>query len=338
MRDRVGRLRAWTPSAATYPTATRAGGPAAGRATPITAELVRGALELERTAQGVLPHRLPAWARAQIPDDQLAMAEAQPSGVRLAFRTAATAVELDVVPDQERLRGRAAPPDGIYDLLVDGRLAGRATAPGGNVRSMDMRTGSVETRPGPVGTVRFTALPAGAKDVEIWLPHNEITELVALRTDAPPRPCPPRTPGVAAPRQLDQPRLRRREPHHDLARAGRGAGVWTWSTSGSGAARCSTRSPRATLRDTPGRPDQRQDRHQPRQHRPDAAARLRSGGARLPRHDPRGAPDHAAAGRLAPAVPDPRGHPRARRAGPRQARGGQAELRGHGRPGGPHAG
>jgi hypothetical protein len=36
-----------------------------------------------------------------------------------------------------------------------------------------------------VGTVRFPGLPDRVKDVEIWLPYNEITELVALRTDAP---------------------------------------------------------------------------------------------------------------------------------------------------------
>jgi hypothetical protein len=48
-----------------------------------------------------------------------------------------------------------------------------------------MATGSVETRPGPAGTVRFAGLPGREKDVEIWLPHNEMTQLVALRTDAP---------------------------------------------------------------------------------------------------------------------------------------------------------
>ena len=59
--------------------------------TPLTADVVRGALDLETTPHGVLPHRLPAWARRQVPDEQLAMAESQPSGVRLRFRTAATA-------------------------------------------------------------------------------------------------------------------------------------------------------------------------------------------------------------------------------------------------------
>jgi hypothetical protein len=76
-------------------------------------------------------------------------------------------------------------PDGLYDLVVDGRLVARATVPDGKVRTTDMSTGSVVTTPGPVGTVRFVDLADGRKDVEIWLPHNEITELVALRTDAP---------------------------------------------------------------------------------------------------------------------------------------------------------
>ncbi|MCX5555943.1 GDSL-type esterase/lipase family protein [Streptomyces sp. NBC_00038] len=160
--------------------------------TPITADLVLGALDLERTEHGVLPHRLPARARAQCADGQLAMAEAQPSGVRLVFRTRATAVELDTLPTKTLYLGAPPRPDGQYDLLVDGRPAGRASAPGGNVLAVDMSTGSAETRPGPVGTVRFAGLPDRMKDVEIWLPYNEITQLVALRTDAPVEPAPDR--------------------------------------------------------------------------------------------------------------------------------------------------
>ncbi len=160
--------------------------------TAITADVVRGALDLERTEQGVLPHRLPAWARRQNTDDQLAMAEAQPAGVRVALRTRATAIELDVLPTKMAYVGAPPRPDGCYDLLVDGRLAGRATVTDGHVRTLDMTTGSVALRPGPVGTLRFTDLAAAEKDVEIWLPHNEITELVALRTDAPTEAIPDR--------------------------------------------------------------------------------------------------------------------------------------------------
>jgi lysophospholipase L1-like esterase len=158
--------------------------------TPITADLLRGALDLERTEHGLLPHRLPAWARAQCADGQLAMAEAQPSGVRLVFRTTATAIELDTLPTKRVYVGAPARPDGVYDLLVDGRLTGQDSVTGGNTLVIDMATGAAEKRPGPAGTAVFTGLSGGVKDVEIWLPHNEITELVALRTDAPVEPAP----------------------------------------------------------------------------------------------------------------------------------------------------
>ncbi|MFC1432555.1 GDSL-type esterase/lipase family protein [Streptacidiphilus sp. N1-3] len=160
--------------------------------TPLTPDLLRGAVDLERTEHGLLPHRLPGWARAQFSDPQLDMAESQPSGVRLVFRTRATAVELDTLPTRRAYLGAPPRPDGVYDLLVDGRLADQAVATGGNTLTIDMTTGATEHRPGPVGTLRFSGLSEGDKDVEIWLPHNETTELVALRTDAPVEPAPDR--------------------------------------------------------------------------------------------------------------------------------------------------
>ena len=160
--------------------------------TPLTPGLLRGAVDLEHTERGLLPHRLPAWARAQFTDPQLDMAESQPSGVRLVFRTRATAVELDTLPTKRAYPGAPPRPDGVYDLLVDGRLADQAVVAGGNTLTIDMTTGATEHRAGPVGTLRFSGLSEGDKDVEIWLPHNETTELVALRTDAPVEPAPDR--------------------------------------------------------------------------------------------------------------------------------------------------
>ncbi|WP_210570353.1 GDSL-type esterase/lipase family protein [Streptomyces sp. GESEQ-4] len=157
--------------------------------TPVTAGLLRGALDVERTEHGVLPHRLPAWARAQNTDAQLAMVESQPSGVRLVFRTRATAVELDTLPTKRAYVGAPPRPDGVYDLVVDGRPAGQASVTGGNTVTIDMTAGTAEIQPGPPGTVRFTGLPERDKDVEIWLPHNETTEVLALRTDAPVEPA-----------------------------------------------------------------------------------------------------------------------------------------------------
>ncbi|GLY93651.1 GDSL-type esterase/lipase family protein [Actinoplanes sp. NBRC 103695] len=154
--------------------------------------LVKGAAELERTPEGLVPHRLPAWARAQCPDPQLAMVESQPSGVRLAFRTRATTIELATVRTVIVLAGVPARPDGIFDLVVDGTLVARSTATGGNRVTIDMATGSTTATPGPAHTARFADLPPGEKDVEIWLPYQETTALVDLRADAPVEPMPDR--------------------------------------------------------------------------------------------------------------------------------------------------
>lgn len=151
----------------------------------LTPELVRGALEVERTERGLLPHRLPAWARAQTDDPQLAMVEAQPSGVRLAFRTRATAIELDTVPTKRFYVGLPDRPEGVYDLLVDGVLVGRGGVSGGDRITVDLTTGRASHDRGEAGTLAFSGLPDRDKSVEIWLPHNETTELIALRADAP---------------------------------------------------------------------------------------------------------------------------------------------------------
>ncbi|RZL70395.1 MAG: lipase, partial [Rhodococcus sp. (in: high G+C Gram-positive bacteria)] len=62
--------------------------------TDISDTLLHGAAELERTDNGVLPHRLPRAARQRFTDPQLTMAESQPSGVRLVFTTTATIIEI----------------------------------------------------------------------------------------------------------------------------------------------------------------------------------------------------------------------------------------------------
>lgn len=151
---------------------------------PLTADLLHGALDLEPTPDGLRPHRLPAWARARA-DPQLLSAEACPAGVRLAFRTPATVVELDALRTSTSFRGLPPRPDGVHDLVVDGVLVDGRPSSGGRSVVVDPATGTAETADGPVGTVRFDGLPRRDKLVEIWLPHQEVTELVDLRADAP---------------------------------------------------------------------------------------------------------------------------------------------------------
>lgn len=144
---------------------------------------VRGVAELEPTERGVRLHRLPSWVRNQFPDPQLMAMESQPSGVRLAFRTAATTVELVSHPTRVAYRG-ADRPRGCFDVFVDGDLAGRDVLDGGDAMVVDLTTGATTYEPGPSHTTTVP-LPDGTHRVEIWLPHNETVELVELRADAP---------------------------------------------------------------------------------------------------------------------------------------------------------
>lgn len=149
--------------------------------TPLGPRFIHGAVEIEQTQTGFLPHRLPAWARARARDPQLALAEAQGAGVRLAFQTASRWLELVV-----RATRPAAGSDGVYDLLVDGRLARQASARGARQpMKIDVVSGATTAVGAQMKLLRFGDLPGGRKTVEIWLPHDQVTEVVALRSPAP---------------------------------------------------------------------------------------------------------------------------------------------------------
>lgn len=156
--------------------------------TPITADLLRGALATEPgMAGGLVPHRLPRAARA-LADGQLLMAESQTSGVRLSFRTSATVVELRTVPTRLAYVGAPLRPAGVYELLVDRRVVAAGSVAGGRTTTIDMMSGGSSRSEEQATVLRFTGLAAAEKAVEIWLPWNEAAELVELRTDAPVHP------------------------------------------------------------------------------------------------------------------------------------------------------
>jgi hypothetical protein len=158
--------------------------------TPLTAQFLHGAAELERTDRGLRPHRLPDWVREQFPDPQLLMAEGQPSGVRVVLATSARTVSLVSHPLRVAYRG-ADRPRGAMDLVLDGEPVASSVLDDGDLIEVDLATGATEFRPGPPHTTTFDGLPAGEKLVELWLPHNESVELVELRSDAPVAPVQP---------------------------------------------------------------------------------------------------------------------------------------------------
>ncbi|MEU1486110.1 GDSL-type esterase/lipase family protein [Streptomyces sp. NPDC005752] len=159
---------------------------AALRAVPLTGGPVefRGALDLETAQAGVMPRRLPSWTKEQYQNPSVYGVTVMPSGVRLVFRTDARELEFEVLTSTGQLDSDSRPrPTGMLELLVDGAVAGRQQAPVGNVLRMAGPGAVPRLVPGEPGTVRFAGLPAGMKDVELWLPQQTPTELVALRAD-----------------------------------------------------------------------------------------------------------------------------------------------------------
>ncbi|MFD5068985.1 GDSL-type esterase/lipase family protein [Streptomyces sp. NPDC058369] len=156
------------------------------RTVPLTGGPVelRGALDIEITSAGVMPRRLPAWTMEQYQDASVYGVTVMPSGVRLVFRTDARELEFEVLTSTGQLDSDPRPrPTGIMELLVNGALAGRRQAPVGNVLRMAGRGDVQRVIPGEPGIVRFVGLPAGMKQIELWLPQQTPTELVALRAD-----------------------------------------------------------------------------------------------------------------------------------------------------------
>ncbi len=154
--------------------------------------LLRGALEYESTARGLMPWRLPRWARGQSFDPAVARVAGESAGVRLDLRTAATSLVLRTHPTR-RISAGAAVPQAFYDVLVDGALFARLPSPGkdaGTTVRTDRGTGKVTTATGTDAQLQVPHLPAGEHQVQIWLPHNETTELVSLSSDAEVHPSP----------------------------------------------------------------------------------------------------------------------------------------------------
>ncbi|WP_336319949.1 GDSL-type esterase/lipase family protein [Streptomyces lavendofoliae] len=144
----------------------------------------RGALDLERTQAGVMPRRLPGWTKEQYQDPSVYGVTVVPSGVRLVFRTDARELEFEVLTSTGQLDTDPRPrPTGMLELLVNGAHFGRRQAPVGHVVRMAGPGAVQRVVPGEPGTVRFAGLPAGMKSVELWLPQQTPTELVALRAD-----------------------------------------------------------------------------------------------------------------------------------------------------------
>ena len=85
----------------------------------------RGNLDMERGPNGLVPRRLPAWTKPQVPGFVELMAT-MPSGVRTEFVTSSRAIELEVLltglellPFNPAESGRLSDVDAAFDLVID---------------------------------------------------------------------------------------------------------------------------------------------------------------------------------------------------------------------------
>jgi hypothetical protein len=143
---------------------------------------IRGAFELDRTPEGLLPRRLPAWTRPQLPDVFMNTMVTMTAGVRLVFATDSPVVELVTHPRTIHVVGGPLRTP-VLQMTVDGVLQPEVVASGGTIVHVDRAKGDdgVSFDVGDVVTSRWDGLGDHRKVVEIWLPTNASVELHALR-------------------------------------------------------------------------------------------------------------------------------------------------------------
>lgn len=149
---------------------------------PSTPGLVVGALDVDRTSDGIVLRRLPDWTRHQLVDPSLAVLVTMPAGVRLELVTDSRSIELDVLLTILQL-GEGEPVPAAFDLVTGEAVTSQTTSEGTRI-VVDMRAGGFDIRPGEPTTIRFDDLPGepGTR-VEVWLPHAAVVQLRAVRVD-----------------------------------------------------------------------------------------------------------------------------------------------------------
>lgn len=141
-------------------------------------DIVHGAASLEPgDAGGMVPHRLPEWARAQMNDAMFGYVEACPGGVVLRFETDADAAVLTIGAVTIAGVGDGTPV--VSPLIV--RQDGNDTEVSSPVPAViELGPGNEPVGFRPAAPQPVTLPTAGTGPVEVYLPHNARMELVSL--------------------------------------------------------------------------------------------------------------------------------------------------------------
>jgi hypothetical protein len=140
-----------------------------------------GALDLDRTATGIVPRRLPAWTRPQIPDILMDVVVQLPSGVRVRFETDSSRIEVDVMMTLLRQLPHDLRPV-LFDLVIDGEVVSQTPTTTGNLFTLGVGgPGDITYTEGEPTTIVYDGLGSQAKVIEIWLPQSAVVEVRGLR-------------------------------------------------------------------------------------------------------------------------------------------------------------
>lgn len=140
-----------------------------------------GALDFDQRPQGISPRRLPAWTRSQLPRMMDVMAR-MPSGVRLAFVTDSTRIQLTALTTN-----MVTPPDSprtvIFDLEIDGEIASVGDTAGNHILLDPSDPENFQLMRGDTFVAQFENLGSERKFCQLWLPHNALVEVRSLGLD-----------------------------------------------------------------------------------------------------------------------------------------------------------
>lgn len=123
---------------------------------PLEPDLFRSIVSLEPKHNGVKPWRIPYDRIELFPPDGLKHNGEMTAGVRLAFATDTVELQLTIEPAERPL---------AFDCVIEGEI----------VATMSIVEGE--------DTVRFTSLPIGFKEIEIYLPPVASVTLLRLQID-----------------------------------------------------------------------------------------------------------------------------------------------------------
>jgi lysophospholipase L1-like esterase len=141
-----------------------------------------GILDAEPAGAGFRLRRLPAWTRQQILDPSLAFVATMPSGARLELSTDSNSIEVDAMLTMLQYGDQERRPS-VFDLVVNGEVVAHQSFDQGRVIRIDPLTQAMTVERGPAVSIRFDGLPAGDKQVELWLAQGAAFELRDVRVD-----------------------------------------------------------------------------------------------------------------------------------------------------------